>query len=467
MNKVVVGIVATAFGLAGCGKSEKKVSEEEAPLSTPAVKEAGQAQADKVPPRKVEEPKYIPEGFSPSAAIAQAGNALYIATETDLISISEGKFTRVAKLPKFLNATAIAVDKDGGIWVLGASKLLQRKGKSWVTHNLSDGNGALRHLAVESVSNIDVAGVYGLSHFNGKTWALTKTKELLGKQTVIRDLLMDDQGTGYAISPSSLLYRENGAWAAIEGTDRYSAMDLDAKGTVALAGMKGLFIKTAGEPQKKLDTERCTSPKEISLRAGKLIAQCNQSLMIVDGESGAALRVGLGKDDGMDIGRVEMTASDSRGQVYIVGTSGFFVRKPDGAMENYRVGTVPLLASGIHAILAVGAGPDTLPEHAPVQYGAVKGKLSKKRKALENVDIEMCTVPESQMNAHISPCAEGTWHTESKTGPDGSFSFEKVPKGKMRFIYNSGSGWVEVFGADCCSKLGEGKTLNLGRIDLM
>ena len=455
-------LVVSILLFAACDeKSRPSPGESSDPGATSLKAEA------EAPPAK---PEKLPAGFAaPTPRPAASTNAVYIATKSDLLAIEGGKFVVVAPLPKYFLISDITTDRDGSLWILGSNSVAKLEGKSWKTYKLSDGNGALKHLAVDSEENLDVVGVYGISHFDGSTWTLNKSDELLGKKSGgIQGLLIDGKGRGYATAYNKLLYREAKTWKAIDSKALYSAMDLAPDGTFAVATSSGVML-TSGDTWKELEVGRCSSIQGVYLRGEKVIVRCYDAVLVVERKGGATKRYGTKKGEELDIDRIAASDVDSAGRVYIGAPAGFAVLLADGTVQRWPLGSVPEMASGVRAVFASGAGADTLPGKEAIRFGALAGKLAKKGKPLGNVEIEMCTNTTSFLKKGETPCTKASWKAAGKTGADGSFQFDKVPVGELQFAYRpvGEKKWVLVIGFNCCSKLEEGKLLDIGAIDMM
>lgn len=473
MNRVEPRIISCshlAIALVGmlcvaCG-SEKSTPEPGAGASsaTPAASAAGTSDTP------AEAKQTLPDGFmKPHARVAATKNTVYIATDAALLSIENGAFVKIADLPKYFSPTDITLDSNGVVWILGSKAVAKLEGTSWQVYTLSDGNGALKHLAVHDENNIDVVGVYGISHFNGESWTLSKNQDLLGEKSGgIQDVMIDGKGRGYATAYNKLLYRETTTWTASDGSELYSAMDLAADGTLAITTSSGVLLSTGGKV-KKVAVEGCTSPRGVYLRGDKFYLPCYGALNVVAQKSGATKTYSMKKGGDVDVGMLDAIDVDSSGRVYIGARSGLFVIASDGKVTSWKLGSVPLMATGPKAILAVGAGPETLPGKKEVKYGAVTGKLSKRQKPLGDVTIEICTNTSSLLRAGETPCSSASWKTSGKTASDGGFSFNKVPIGKLQFAYlpKGSAKWVLVLGFDCCANLQEGKTIDVGSLDML
>jgi hypothetical protein len=131
--------------------SDKKSSD---PTTGDTTAEAPPEQPD---PKVV--PARLPDGLiKPSKPIA-GPDAVYLATDSALLQITGGEFAKVADLPRFFGAADMTFDAAGALWLLGRDSVAKLEGSSFKTFKLSDGNGALKRLAVHGDDNIDVVGV--------------------------------------------------------------------------------------------------------------------------------------------------------------------------------------------------------------------------------------------------------------------------------------------------------------------
>lgn len=461
MTRSVVWI-SSVICLFACGDKKEAGTE---PPDTPPADPGASAES----PDPSVKPAKLPAGLLAPSKPGKAPDALYLATAETLLAIQGGEFVKVADLPKYFRAADITFDADGALWVLGGDAVAKLEGKQFSVIKLSDGNGALKTFAVHGGDNIDVVGVYGISHFDGTGWTLAKSDDLLGPSSGgIQGLVMDSSGRGYASAFKRLLIRQDKLWKALpEDEHLYSAMDIGADGTLAVATSRSVLL-TDGDAWRTLETD-CSSPKRLALRGDKIFLVCFDKMLTIDRKSSATRSLDLGKGGPLDVDRIDAADVDASGRVYIGASAGFFVVLPDGTVKAWKLGSVPLMASGPRAILASGAGADKLPGEAKIRYGAVRGKLFKKGKPLARVPVELCTNTSSFIKPGQTPCSEANWKTGGTTGADGSFSFPEVPIGALEFAYKPAGAdkWTLVIGFDCCAELEEGGKHDVGVIDMM
>jgi hypothetical protein len=161
---------------------------------------------------------------------------------------------------------------------------------------------------------------------------------------------------------------------------------------------------------------------------------------------------------------IEALSVDAAGRTWLSTDNGIVIVEPGGKAVEWVSGSVPELAGAIKDIVVAGAGPELpMGSSAEVAKGGVTGKLVRAGSALEGVEIEICAKPKWVFQS--SPCAEAPFHKSTKTDAQGVFSFTEVPLGTYRFgIFLDGK-W-RVTPRDCCQGMQEGKSYDLGAIDL-
>lgn len=446
--------LAVAIAAVGCGDKKR----ESAPSGDPGER-----------PAEVDDPSIKPTGLPAGLPIPEAAaktpDAVYLATAEALLAIEDGGFVKEADLPDFFSPVDIAVDAGGAVWVLGRESVAKLEGASFATIKLSDGNGALKQLAVRDGDNIDVVGVYGISHFDGTGWTLARSDDLLGaKSGGIQGLAMDGGGRGYATAYNVLLVREQKIWKALDRDENlYSAIDITRDGQLAIAMSDGVLLAEAGGA-RRIAVDGCFSPDELAVFPDKILLHCHDAIIAVDRKSTATRVTRLDKG----VGLVHAVDFDAAGRAYIGSREGFFV-VDGGELRSFKLGSVPQMASGVRAVHASGGGAAALPAEAEVRYGAIEGTLRKAGKPLAGVAIELCTNTSSLIKPGETPCSNANWKASGRTGPGGDFGFDEVPVGALEFAYlpRGDDKWVLVMGFRCCADLKPGGKLTVGPIDML
>jgi hypothetical protein len=464
---LVVGLVvglAVGLTLVACGDKKTEPDSKNSPSNAKGPPEADDPAV---------KPAKLPDGLVKPTPVARRPDAVYLTTDSALLAIKGGEFVKLAELPRFFGATDMTLDASGSLWVLGRDSIAKLEGSDFKTIKLTDGNGALKRIAVHDGDNIDVVGVYGISHFDGTGWTLAKSDDLLGgKSGGIQDLAIDGKGIGYASAYKQLLVRSDKIWKSLPADENlYSAMDIGADGALAVATNSGVLITVfsgADDAWRSIEFD-CTSPKVLRLFADTLVVRCYDSALVVERKSGATKTIEIKKGGKLDVGLVSASAVDSKGRIYIGSKAGLFIIKEDGSVASFKLGSVALMESGPTALLATGAGADELPGEQAIRFGGISGRLLKRGKPLATVDVELCTNTSSFIKPGQTPCSEANWKTAGATGADGSFAFDKVPVGKLQFAYKptGAAKWTLVIGFDCCAELKEGGKLDVGAIDMM
>jgi len=312
---------------------------------------------------------------------------------------------------------AIAVDKEGRIWVAHGSGLSVLDQDQW-THYL---RSEMFKILGFSINDINVLACDA----QGKVW------------------------TGHS---QGLYVIENEEWKTYEGSafgpKKYVGVEdiaIDAEERVWVAHNYGVSVfdgndwtlydeETSGLPSRS--TEAVAIDHEGKLRQAKDIAVDSQNRIWVvtfgQGVSvldGSEWRTYIRANSGLIGGRGKTIACDAQDRVWI-GTDWELAVFEDNQWLTYTQATSGLADNGINAITCIGDGPPSLLLPYEAQPGSVSGKVTSQKMPVEGAEINICWDLSWPIFLGPTPCKGEVY--KAVTDNEGQFSIVNIPPGAYK-----------------------------------
>ena len=325
--------------------------------------------------------------------------------------------------------------------------------------------------AVDGEGNLFAFDARGpLRKFDGKVW----TEVAAPPDSAVRS----PRGIAFAPGGKLLLgtfygvYELRGSkWKAVDtamgDNPLIEAIVTGPDGAVYVVASQGVY-RSDGESWTKFAAKRAFQQDGLGVGWGRGVLFGRDGLTLFDNETTRGITLGA---LGVNSTRINRAASDGRGRTWVSTDVGVVILGPDGALlQQWKPGTVAQIAGEVSAILIAGSGPE-LPELGAVKKGFVRGRVLVGGKAAVGAAVEMCASPATMLHPGETPCkAKGNpWVFRYTTSADGEFAFKDVPISSYGFAAKPrGAGkWSVGFrGEICCTKLEEGKTLDIGALEI-
>ncbi len=155
--------------------------------------------------------------------------------------------------------------------------------------------------------------------------------------------------------------------------------------------------------------------------------------------------------------RLTSGSIDSQGRAWFASEVGLHVFTPKDAdaqgVITWPTASDPVWMGDIEHVLAIGAGPASLPEPRPVQTLTLNTTLTRGGKPVPNTPIELCSQPQMLFRGS-TPCDGSFYRASAISDGDGKLAFENVPKADLRITWKEDGKWASRLGGsfDCCAK---------------
>ena len=463
---IIALLLAAGLGLSACDKSEdsaepkaesKEAEKTEGKADEKAEGDEGAAKAD-----ESDGPK-----MAKSEPIEEKGAAYFGVSNFGLVELSaDGKFSRVGK--KISMTTDMATAPDGTTYLAAVGGVYRAKDGKLETIGDYNSVGSVKRIAAGADGVVWGTSFKGVHKWDGKSWS-TMAKADLGKEVkLIKDIAVGPEGEVIAVSSNKVHVMKDGKWtaedtSAIDAKPFFDEVEFGPDGSVFTTGNHGVAMRKDGTWSVVDMKERFASASFLSVGADGTVHAAKRT-GDVWAISGGEVRK-LSTKDKLGASSVHTVAGDGQGRTWIGTNNGIVIWKPDGSHVQWKPGTIDQLRGKVEAITVTKGGP-TLPEVGPQKKGAVTGKVLKDGSPLEGVEVEACESPSTMFRK--SPCDDKPVKFSGKTDEKGVFTFEGVPVGSYGFAIKPSpkEKWRVTLAFDCCAKLQEGKTYDVGSFDL-
>ena len=329
------------------------------------------------------------EGIVRDIAIDNQGTALIAPG----LCMSDGRLLR-SLLPRAPGGEqdAVAIDPQGRVWVGHYGGIAVLEGGQWAVvpiqgPNVPDKARMVTDLAIDSHGVIWVGTKAGLARCDGHGWLLYS--ESSGLANSIDCIMIDHLGQVWVGHEKGL--------SVLQGS-RWRHFPLDEIGFV-----RGLATDPHGR-----------------ILAGSLY----RGISLFDGESWitwADATLGLPSN------RITALAHDGAGRVWVgtrIGLSVFDGRR----WITYQEANSGLGDNQVSSLAVNGALP-SLPVPGSLRYGRLVGRVTRSGQAASGVRVMLCPELSLAQTYGDSPCQDPSLCRLARTGPDGSYEFDRVPVG--------------------------------------
>jgi hypothetical protein len=423
------------------------------PEPRPAAKPGPAPAAAKV------EPRAAPAAAEAAPAVEGAGPA-YFVVQNALVKLDGGKLS--VEQPE--GVRGVAVGPDGVVWV-SSYRGVQRIAPGKAPEPCGAQTGLSDHLA-PAKGELFATSYQGIAHWNGSAWSLEEKAKIGAGITYFNGLGLDAEGALWASTSDALFKREKGgSWKDASPADLvkaakpyYSELHAGLDGALYVKSLKGAFRFHAGAwsklPTGISDTLAAVAPD------GRLLFTSYQGASIVTG--GKRQRIA-----GIKAKSFRKAVADGAGRFWIATDYGIAIVGPDGKLlQQWEPGQLKEVSGDVRSLAVVGRGP-SLPTLGAKAVGTVKGKILRGGSAVAGAIVELCESPSMILFGRgATPCAKAIFKASATTDAEGSFTIPGVPIGSYRFAVKAGPKWVIMFGGDCCAKMKEGQSYDIGAITL-
>lgn len=383
-------------------------------------------------------------------------------------------------------AQRFARDPDGLVWTCA-----QEDGHGYRLHT-PDGTVSLPEgaycgpFAVGPRGRSWVLSHRGLHAFDGSTWTMAPRHGVRGANA----LAADAEGTLYVVGPTSVARLRGETFEPVEIRGEVDRMRHAVAAGQHLAVLhSGGLLRLEGDTLTPVTVASPRGPmrgfRSIALSTdGRLVAVHEYWQTIVVSQPGVPVQqIGFEDIEGQPLG-VSAVAFDGRDRLWMFADSGLTIVGPDDltqVVRRYAPGTLPDLidkALGgeiewVRGLYVESDGPP-LPANISLPSGRVHGRLVRDGQPLANQQLLFCTNPmRGNLGSGFSdPCARsGEEEYELaryvRTRADGTFDFWGAPEQAV-LVTRTGDrdGWFFSTSDRCCAQLQEGRTLDLGDVEV-
>ncbi|MCC6995518.1 MAG: carboxypeptidase regulatory-like domain-containing protein [Deltaproteobacteria bacterium] len=371
----------------------------------------------------------------PATAAAQPDVALFAAAGLGLVALGDSGFA-----PPRPSKSGLLVPDGDALWIVGRNGVDHlHDGKVDQVAGESD-LGLVAAAAVAPDHTLWVAEYDAVRHYDGAAWS-KEDKEVVGsKDTSLADLVVDDDGRVWVVSPVGVFVRGAAGWQRFgECDDTRQNESLGAlgkvPGAVLLATSGGVYRITSKEVTRTgYDDGTHGSPRSVTQASdGTLwLADEDTAEEIKPDGSVRSLRAGF---FGLDY--INRIVPDGRGRVWILG--GGFAVVDAGGVTSWPTSSLAELGAGTFDMMILGNGPAKLPPPGKGKLTtSVTGHVTAGGKPAKGVKVILCSSP--RMSFRGNPC-DGQSPKKATTKADGTWRIDGVPLGSYGLAYFRG-GWT-------------------------
>jgi hypothetical protein len=208
---------------------------------------------------------------------------------------------------------------------------------------------------------------------------------------------------------------------------------------------------------------------EVAAQPVSALAVASDGTVVAGAESGEVLWGEPGKvvprrlsDLGLAATHLDAIATDGAGRVWLATDGGLAITDADGKMlARYPPGTLAAVGGQVIAIEVIEP-PGVLPPVPAPRAGAVAGRVIGPDGPAAGAGVELCAAPDTMFRG--SPCAEAAHRKSATADESGRFTLADVPAGRYGVAVRAEKDWVIDLTIDCCTRLFEEDSLDLGKI---
>jgi hypothetical protein len=449
--------------LTGCDKSEDS--------SEPAAESKAADKSDESDKASDKEGAAAKEDKEPTLAkgepVKEKGAAYFAVANYGLVELSpEGEFSKVGK--KISMTTDMDTAADGTTYLAAVGGVYRAKEGKLETIGDYNSVGNVKRIAAGADGTVWGASFKGVHKWDGESWS-TMPKADLGKEVkLIKDIAAGPDGQVIAASSNKLHVMKDGKWAvedtsAIDAKPFFDEVAFGPDGTVFTTGNHGIAARTDGTWSVIDLKEDYVSATFLSVGADGTVHAAKRT-GDVWAVSGGDVRK-LDAKEKLGASSIHTVAGDGQGRTWIGTNNGIVIWKTDGSTVQWKPGTIDQLRGKVETITVTQGGP-TMPDVGPQKKGSVTGKVLKDGAPMAGVQVEACESPATMFRT--SPCNDKPVKFSGKTNDKGVFKFDEVPVGSYGFAIKPSpkDKWRVTLAFDCCAKLQDGKTYDVGSFDL-
>lgn len=357
----------------------------------------------------LDESKGLPHNRVNAIAVDKEGR-IWVAHGSGLSVLDQDQWTHYLRFEMFKalgfsinDIDALACDAQGRTWAGHSQGLYVIENGEWKTYEGSVFGPkkyvGVKDIAIDAEERVWVAHNYGVSVFDGNDWTLydEETSDLPSRFT--------------------------------------EAIAIDHEGKVWVAHNYGVSVFD-GNNWTNYGSGSKSDVEVKALRQAKDIAIDNQNrIWVVTSARGVSVfdrsewKTYTRTNSGLIGGRGEVIACDAQGRVW-VGTDWELAVFDDNQWLTYTQATSDLAANGIQAITFIGGGPSSFPLPYEAQPGSVSGKLISQEVPVVGAEINICWSVSWPLFFGPTPCKGEVY--KAVTDSEGQFSIVNIPPGAYK-----------------------------------
>jgi len=297
----------------------------------------------------------------------------------------------------------LACDAQGKVWTGHSQGLYVIENEEWKTYEGSvfgvDKYVGVEDIAIDAEERVWVAHNYGVSVFDGNDWTLhnVETSDLPSRFT--EAIAIDQEGKVWVA--------HNYGVSVFDGNDWTSY----GSGTKADVEVKALLQAKDIAVDKQNRIWVVTFAKGVSVFDGSKWETYTRA------------------NSGLIGGRGKTIACDAQGRVW-VGTDWELAVFEGNQWLIYTQATSGLVDNGINAVTRIGDGPSSLPLPREAQSGSISGQLISQEVAVEGAEINICWDVSWPVFFGPTPCKGEVY--KGVTDSEGNFSIGNIPIGAYK-----------------------------------
>lgn len=451
-------------GAAGCDKSDSGETEK---ASAESAEKTGDESADKGAASAAESGESEGPTLPDPKTVDKKGAAYFSVANVGLVQLSaDGEFSKVGK--KLKMATDMHATADGTVYLATVSGVYSAKDGELKQFGDYKSVGNVKRVAASEDGTVWGTSFKGVHKWDGKSWSTTE-KAKFGKDVkLFKDIAAGPDGQVVVASSNKLHALKDGEWSvqdtsAIDAKPFFKEIEFGPNGTLFATGNHGLAARM-GEKWSIVDLQDdYASASYLSVGADGTAhaAKLTGDVWAVAGSDVRAMST----KDKLGATNIHAVAGDGQGRTWLGTNNGVVIWKADGSTIQWKPGTVEELSGKVEAVAVTKGGP-ALPKIGPQKKGSVTGKVLKDGSPLAGVQVQACESPATMFRK--SPCESKPVKFSGKTDDSGVFKFDNVPVGTYGFAIKPSADkkWRVTLAFDCCSKLQDGKTYDVGSFDL-
>lgn len=350
-------LIASALTLASCCK--RGSGEQPVDTDPGALEPEGSAVTSNVEKKERKALGSFPAPGGPAVARKSGAGAAYFGTQDGtIVKLENGAFSTFQRGMTWIKD--ITQGPDGTIWVAGPSNIHKIVGGKQTTIRGSGESRAFDEIEVAKDGTVWVSGLYGVSHYDGRSWKLFRKEEIHPDLKVSIDgLEVDDAGRVWIVAMQLIGVYDGGKWTTVSTKGGAAGESLFCKGaalrdgalyTIADGGIVGIGKEwSVLKSTARIDgNDLAAGPTGVFFTGDyKSVSRVQVGKAVETFASGKAFK---GE-------HVQQLAVDQQGRAWFTTDAGLTVIGTDGKSMQWVQGTEPTLSAKVTAVFVADGGP--------------------------------------------------------------------------------------------------------------